>query len=582
MVLYMIGRMSKRVLVGSLIAIAVALLLYISFREIPQAEVVTTEPAAYVGGATCARCHEAQTELWRGSHHDLAMQVANEETVLGDFGGKTLTQSGVTSTFFKEDEKFLVRTEGPNGELDDYEVAYTFGFQPLQQYLVPFPGGRYQALTVAWDSRPSDEGGQRWFSLQPNERIAPDDELHWTARGYNWNFMCAECHSTNLQKNYDLGENAYQTSWSEIDVSCEACHGPGSHHVGWAESVPEGASVDPGSSLGLVVRLGDSDNGVWMTDPETGLSKREPPRQSRVTIEMCARCHSRRGVFEDDYGYGRPLMDTHRPALLDERLYYADGQIEEEVYVYGSFLQSKMYREGVTCQDCHDPHSLSVRATGNAVCASCHLTEKFDTSDHHFHRAGSPGAQCVECHMPARNYMVVDPRRDHSFRVPRPDLSVEIGTPNACNGCHQDRSANWAADTVVAWYGPARYDEKHYGEAIHAGRRALVDAESALMELADDAAMPGIARATAVSLLGRYLSPSSVPTIERAMGSSDPLLRAAAAENLPALEVSSLLSLGLPLLHDPIRQVRLDATRVLASVAIHMTPTQRETFDRAL
>ena len=511
------------------------------------------------------------------------MQVANEDTVLGDFDDATLTHFGVTSTFFKQDEKFFVRTEGPDGELHDYEVAYTFGAQPLQQYLVPFPGGRYQALTVAWDSRPAKDGGQRWFHLQPDERIPAGDALHWTAPDYNWNFMCAECHSTNLQKNYDLGEDRYQTTWSEVNVSCEACHGPGSNHVTWAEASAAGASVEAGGSLGLVVRLKDADNATWVTDIETGLSKRDPPRRSRVAIETCARCHSRRSVFEDDYVHGRPLVDTHRPALLDERLYHADGQIEEEVYVYGSFLQSKMYREGVTCQDCHDPHSLSVRVTGNAVCASCHLLEKFDTSAHHFHQADSEGAQCVDCHMPAKDYMVVDPRRDHSFRIPRPDLTVDIGTPNACNGCHDDRSASWAADKVVAWYGPERYDQTHFGEAIHAGRNGIAGAEFALMGLADDAAMPAIARATAVSLLERYLSQQSIPTVQRALGNTDPLLRAAAVGILELVEPQSRLAMVYPLLNDPIRQVRLEAARVLASVpAEQMSAAQKQGLDRAL
>jgi Flp pilus assembly protein TadD len=584
----MIERMRRTVMTGLLVAMALGLLLYVSLREIPESENVTIEPPNFVGGETCARCHEPQAELWRGSHHHLAMQVANEDTVLGDFDDATLTHFGVTSTFFKRDEKFFVRTEGPYGELHDYDVAYTFGALPLQQYLVPFPGGRYQALTLAWDTRPAAEGGLRWFHLQPEERIPAGDALHWTGPGYNWNYMCAECHSTNLEKNYSLEEDRYQTTWSEIDVSCEACHGPGSRHVSWAEAVPVGGPADAESDMtnmtnrGLVVRLGDFDHATWIADTETGLSRREPPRQSRVVIEMCARCHSRRSIFEDDYVYGRSLMDTHRPALLDETLYYADGQIEEEVYEYGSFLQSKMYREGVTCQDCHDPHSLAVRATGNAVCASCHLPEKFDTPAHHFHRAESPGAQCVECHMPARTYMVVDPRRDHSFRVPRPDLTVDIGAPNACNGCHTDRTAIWAVDTVVRWYGPERYDATHYGEAIHAGRRGLANAESALIELADDVTMPAIARATAVSLLERYLSQQSLPTIERSLASTDPLLRSAAVEILSVVEPLSRLALGYPLLNDPVRQVRLEATRVLASVADQMSAAQRPAFDRAL
>ena len=276
------------------------------------------------------------------------------------------------------------------------------------QYLVEFPGGRLQALSVAWDSRPADAGGQRWFHLYPDERITPDDPLHWTGPYQNWNFMCAECHSTDVAKNYSLETDSYDTTWSEIDVSCESCHGPASNHVAWAQAVAGGAAEADDPALGLVVSLNDLAPATWVFDMATGLAARTPPRESRAEIETCARCHSRRSLLSDEYVYGRPLMDSHRPALLDDPLYHPDGQISDEVYVYGSFLQSKMYAEGVSCKDCHDPHSLQVRGTGNSVCAGCHLPATFDTPDHHFHEAGSAGASCVDCHMPAQRYMGVE------------------------------------------------------------------------------------------------------------------------------------------------------------------------------
>jgi len=570
--------MKRRALLGGLLlALAVAAFLFFTgrSRQPQDASDPIIEPAGYLGREACAGCHPAQDALWRGSDHDLAMQVADRETVLGNFDNATFTHFGVTSSFFEREGKYFVRTEGPDGALHDYQVAYTFGVRPLQQYLVAFPGGRYQTLSLSWDARPAADGGQRWFDLHPDEKIAPDDELHWTAPNFNWNFMCAECHSTNLRKNYLLEEDRYETTWSEIDVACEACHGPGSRHVAWAETLSQGETAENGSDKGLVVQLKDADAATWVTDMQTGLSKRSTPRQSRVEIETCARCHSRRSVVSDDYVYGRPLMDTHRPALLEEGLYHADGQIEEEVYEYGSFLQSKMYREGVTCRDCHDPHSLAARGSGNGVCAGCHLPERFDTPSHHFHVAGSPGAQCVECHMPAKNYMVVDPRRDHSLRVPRPDLTVKIGTPNACNGCHADRTASWAAEAIAERYGRARFAEEHFGEALYAGRNGLAGAEQALVRLADDPTMPGMARATAVSLLQRYLSPQSLPAVQRALESGDPLVRAAALGALEAVEPSSRLLMAYPLLSDPVRFVRLEAARALAAVpAEQMDPVQ--------
>ena len=569
--------------------LAVAVMVFSSRRTpMPNAENRVGEGevlslATFVGRRFCVDCHMAETGLWQGSDHDRAMQVPNADTVLGDFDQTTFTHFDVTSTFFEGDDQFYVRTEGPDGMLDDYPIAYTFGVDPLQQYIVEFPGGRLQALSIAWDSRPAEEGGQQWFHLYPDERIAADDPLHWTGLYQNWNFMCSECHATNLRKNFDLEANRYDTTWSEIDVSCEACHGPASRHVAWAEAAASGSRGADEELKGLVVTLADQPAAAWVFDMDTGLASRTPPRETRLEIETCARCHSRRSVISDEYVHGRPLMDTHRPALLDDPLYHPDGQIHDEVYVYGSFVQSKMYEEGVSCKDCHDPHSLQVRGTGNSICAGCHLPERFDTPDHHFHQPDSAGASCVECHMPAQRYMVVDPRRDHSMRRPRPDLSLTLGTPNACNACHADQSVQWAADAVADWYGPDGTSEPHYGEAIHAGRRGLPGAAQALRRLADDPSMPGIARATALSLLEGYFGQADLPIVRRALGDDDPLIRAAAVHTLEVLQPEARPELAFPLLSDPVRTVRLQAARVLVPTPPDRLPGgQRVTLARVL
>jgi hypothetical protein len=228
-------------------------------------EYLKAEPA-YVGMVSCARCHEQAADSWRGSHHDLAMQEATPETVLGDFDEATFTSYGVTSTFSRRGEEFWVRTEGPEGELRDYQIAYAFGVEPLQQYLIEFPEGRLQSLSLCWDSRSAAEGGQRWFHLYPDEEITHEDALHWTGINQNWNYMCAECHSTDLRKNYDADADAYATEWEEIDVSCEACHGPGSRHTAWAEAVERGEKAPADPATGLVMRLGDRDDPAWSFD----------------------------------------------------------------------------------------------------------------------------------------------------------------------------------------------------------------------------------------------------------------------------------------------------------------------------
>jgi predicted CXXCH cytochrome family protein len=543
------------------------------------------EPAQWVGRAVCADCHPAQMKSWLGSHHDLAIQAARPKVVLGDFADATFEHEGVTSTFYRRGEASFVRTEGPEGQLADYEVAYAFGVEPLQQYLIRQPGGRLQVLGIAWDSRPAEGGGQRWFHLVPDERLSSDDPFHWTGREQTWNHMCAECHSTQLRKNYVAAEDRYETDWAELNVSCEACHGPGGAHVAWArgERDDDGPVAYPGVDSGALgpsglLKLGG--RASWVFDPGAVIARRGEPGSS-LEVETCARCHSRRAVFTDDYVFGRPLLDSHRPALLDEPLYYADGQILDEVYVYGSFLQSPMYAAGVTCSDCHDPHALELRAEGNALCRQCHLPERFDTRDHHFHPSESAGASCVECHMTARTYMLVDPRRDHSFRVPRPDLSVRLGTPNACIACHDDRSDAWAADAVTRWYPDGRSGTPHYGDALHAGRTQQAGARAALLALVDDRQQPAIVRATALGLLRP--SARSLPTVERALADSDPLLRVTALQALEGVEPATRLRLGGPLLRDPVRGVRIQAASLLVGTpAETWRPAQRAELARAL
>ncbi len=532
----------------------------------------------FVGRASCVPCHERETKRFEGSRHDLAMQPANERTVLGDFADAGFEHFGVRSRFFRRDGKYFVRTDGPDGALADFEIAYTFGVYPLQQYLIPFPDGRLQALSIAWDARTKEQGGQRWFHLYPNEAIPAGDVLHWTGPAQNWNFMCAECHSTDLRKNWNAKEQRYATSWSEIDVSCEACHGPCSQHLAWASTKSE---AEDARARGLLIDL-RSEPIQWILDPATGMAKPEHPPKSRTEIEMCARCHARRSQLFEDNLPGKALFETHKPALLDEQLYFADGQQQEEVYEYGSFLQSRMYALGVSCGNCHDPHSGRIEGAPDDACKRCHAPERFEKPEHHHHAAGSKGASCVECHMPTRDYMVIDARRDHSLRVPRPDLTLALGTPNACTPCHADKDAHWAQAAVAAWYPAGRWTKPHPGRALDAGRRGLPQAEQQLVQLVDDATLAPIVRASGIELLARCLSTSSLPAVERALEDPDALVRAAALDALAVVPPPERVRLGYALLGDPLRGVRIEAASALAGEAHFLNAEQRKPFDAAL
>ena len=541
------------------------------------------EAQGWAGSDACVRCHATQYEAWRGSHHDLAMQPASETSVLGAFDGRHVRHNGIASKFFRRDGAYWVETDGPDGKLQAYPVAYVFGVYPLQQYLLALPGGRLQAFSIAWDSRPAESGGQRWFRLQvsddcESQLIAEDqsmaegqaapsacyataqadarDPMHWTGSYYNWNSRCAKCHSTNLSKRYDPKTSMYATTWSEINVGCEACHGPGERHIALADR-------GDAPNAGLDVNLGDA--GAWHFIPDETIARRSLPVDKPRQVETCARCHARRTSLRE-YRHGADLLDTHLPALLEEGLYYVDGQIREEVYVYGSFVQSRMYQAGVTCSNCHEPHGLALRAPGNAVCAQCHLPAAYDNTTHHHHFAGSPGAACVNCHMPATTYMSVDPRRDHSLRIPRPDLSAIAGTPNACNTCHEDRSVAWAADALERWGIRFADAESDRARVLQRARQGDAGAVRALHAIAMDDDTPAIWRATAASELGRFPSRQVVESAALLLTSEDAMLRLGAVRAIEFLPGPQRLQMLEPLLRDPATAVRMELARMLADV----------------
>ncbi|MGB8897567.1 MAG: tetratricopeptide repeat protein [Pseudolabrys sp.] len=555
------------------------------------ASIDQTEPsgqATFVGSETCAGCHRTEADLWRGSQHKQAMDHATEKSVLGDFNDTTFNYYSVRSRFFRKDGNFFVETDGPDGKLATFQVKYTFGVDPLQQYLIEFPDGRIQALSVAWDSRPKDKGGQRWFHLYPDENIRHDDVLHWTKLNQNWNFMCAECHSTGLRKNYDAANDRYATTWSEISVGCEACHGQGSKHVSWARAQqnwwPFNRRED--RSKGLLARFDERQGVGWSHDPRSGkLQRNLPTNLMRTEVEMCGRCHARRSEISEDWLPGRWLLDTHAIASpIGRSVYWPDGQIRdvEEPYNYVPFKQSKMFAAGVTCSDCHNPHSGKQNLAGNGVCLQCHTLETYASAKHSHHEQANAGPNCISCHMPARTYMVVDPRHDHSMRIPRPDLSVKLGTPNACNYCHTDKSVQWAADAVERWFGPDRKGVQTYADAFHAAWGDRAGAEKLLASVAADGNMPNVARASALAELAPHVSQANADLARRSLSDPDPMVRIGAMDMLANVPAAQIWPLVAPLLSDPVRGVRTHAASLLAAVPTErQPPADRERFESA-
>jgi predicted CXXCH cytochrome family protein len=532
----------------------------------PAAASASLASTAYVDNQQCLRCHQAEAAAWLPSHHAKAMAPANAQSVRGDFEGTRFKHKGLTTRFFKRGDKFFVNTEGPDGKAADFEIKYTFGYEPLQQYLIETVDGRLQPLTIAWDTR-----NRKWFHLFPDEITPPGDVLHWTGRYQTANTMCISCHTTAFDKRYDAKADRFDSRWAEVNVSCQSCHGPGQRHVDWAREQADGKMPPALPNHGLPVAT-------------QGVS----PQQQ---VQACAACHARRAELTAVAVPGGAQLDHYLPSLLREGLYHADGQQLDEVFVDGSFRQSKMYQQGVSCLNCHDAHSAKTRLPGNALCLQCHQPKAnpafpqaagdYDTPAHHHHLPHSPGAQCTACHMPAKNYMRIQARPDHSMRVPRPDLTLAIGTPNACSNCHDDKSALWAVDAITRWVGP-KQRPRHYGEVFAAARAHKPEADAALAQTVADKALPAIVRATALDHLGSRGAAGLDARIE-ATRDADAEVRAAAAAALEALPASMRVPTLAPLLKDPVRAVRIAAARSLATLPPQQFDApRRAAFDAAL
>lgn len=555
----------ENISLGLIVAIILLIPVYLVKEKISAAKnnTDTEEEFTFVGRSSCKECHAKEFQLWQGSHHDLAMDHANDSTVLGDFSNIELVAQGNSHKFYKKDGKFFVFTDGENGKMQEYEIKYTFGYTPLQQYLVEFDGGRLQTLPLTWNSIDSN-----WYhmvdSIYKDEKVDHTNWLHWTNQAQNWNGMCADCHSTNLVKGYNVDNDTYNTTWSEIDVSCEACHGPASKHLEWA-NLPK-YSRGSFENYGLKVQTSNLDNKAY--------------------VEQCARCHTRRGALSD-YKQGNSSFYNHMiPSLPTEPDFYIDGQILDEDYVYTSFAQSKMYMHDIKCNDCHDVHSTKRHFEGNALCLQCHKAADYDTPNHHFHKGFGEkgdavisesgvrfevgeGTQCVNCHMHGQYYMGVDYRNDHSFRIPRPDLSEKLGTLNACNQCHANKSNQWAQNYINQWYGKSK--RYHYGEAFAMARDGRDEAFEKLKQIYADDLYPEIVRSTAIEFLGNQFQDSAKNILYEALMNLNAQIRFTALRSLN-LSNNKSFELIMPLLYDEVKAIRLEVASKLMGIDSTLVP----------
>lgn len=530
--------------------------------------VLAEPPARMVGAAVCAQCHASQAAAWQASHHQLALQPASRAgAVLAPFKGESFTAGGVTSSFRQAQGRFFVRTDGVDGRPQEFEVTQAIGHFPLQQYLVPRPDGSLHALDLAWDARDRAAGGQRWMQLPTGAAPGtPREQWHWSGTRMNANTQCIDCHVTGFEKKFDVATRRYATSWSEGNVSCEACHGAGSRHVDWARNVGPGRAGDPRDMRkGLLISFDERRGVRWPMDPATGNATRSiPPTAARPEVQACARCHSHRSRLADDAGPQVPLMDAFLPSVAEPDLYWPDGQMRAEVYNHGSFLQSRMHGKGVTCSDCHDPHTAKLRLPGNATCLQCHAPARYEAKAHHFHRLGGAGAQCAACHMPPTTYMAIDPRHDHFIRVPQPAQSEAAGSPDACTQCHRGQPRAWAIAWTRRWYLDLERRRSPLAAALSSMSADDAPAIARLGNLMRDPQQPAFPRASALQALPGDAGPSAWQAAAQSLADDSPLVRRAAVRALREADAQLQARRLAPLLDDPVLAVRLDAARALA------------------
>lgn len=503
----------------------------------PEAEVF----ARYAGSVSCRDCHTNAFAAWASSHHGLAEREPTEALDRMAFDPARGFRHGTQETSVRSTPAgYEIVTPGLSGPAEAHRVSRVLGHDPLRQYLVPAPGGRWQALEACWDPRTNE-----WFNVYGAEDRRPGEWGHWTGRGMNWNSMCGTCHNTRFRKNYEASTDSYRTTMAEVGVGCEACHGPMKEHVRWQRAW----------------------QGQGKTDPT--LRKRTPAE----AMENCAPCHARRSELTGDLVPDGSFWDHYLLAIVDGGdVFHPDGQVRDEDYEFTAFLGSRMHAAGVTCLDCHDPHAGPPRLAGDALCLRCHNGSRagspvIDPARHTFHAPESTGSRCVNCHMPQTVYMQRHSRHDHGFTSPDPVLTREFGIPNACSRCHADKDLDWVQSAAERWYGtrlerPARARTR----ALAAARRGDEAVVARLLTLLGTPETP-YWKAAALALLERWVGrPDVAGALSRELSHPHPLVRVRAIQGLgPRVEGGDAEAARAlrPRLDDPVRSVRYAAAWAL-------------------
>jgi len=507
------------------------------------------------GPASCVECHAKEVAEWEQSHHAKANRPVSLKKDAAAFTPKReIKESGVTYQLELLEGKFWLKVIDQEGQTNSHELVGVIGETPIRQFLTRFEGNKVQTISASYDVL-----NDRWIDVFAGENRQPGEWGHWTGQGMNWNANCAYCHTTEYKKNFDFETDSYASTWIQQGIACAECHTGLEDHLKAARS----------------------------NNKYTAL----PKLNNREIEDNCASCHSRRDqLTADAFKPGDAYHDHFSLSLPDQPgLYHPDGQIHDEVFVHASFQMSRMAHAGVTCMDCHNPHSLksTLPIENNMLCMRCHDSGYMDAPviqpvTHSFHKDGSTGNQCVSCHMPKTTYMQVDPRADHGFHSPDPLMTKELGIPNACSSCHTDQTIDWVVEHAEKWYGEklASSRQRMRARAIHAAYNYAPEALPDLLDLLKDEEIP-VWRATYTGLLGNYLPDQrAVKALGDAQVDESSLVRERALRLLTQIDPNHNATIDA--LSDPSRSVRISAARALASTNQPVSHPAAEEWDAYL
>jgi Tfp pilus assembly protein PilF len=370
--------------------------------------------------------------------------------------------------------------------------------------------GRLQTLPLAYDIAKKQWYDMAASGVRLHAGNPSDQPLSWTDALYTFNTSCYSCHVSQLQTNYDAATDTYHTTWREPGINCETCHGDGAQHIALFQR-------DPGRNI--------ADMKILRITAFT-------PAQRN---EMCAPCHAKMSPISTGYQVQQRFFDHYDLATLEDHDYYPDGRDLGENYTYTNWLMSPCLKDGrMDCIVCHTSSGRYRFATGdvNGACAQCHAQQASNVAAHTHHKADGPAAKCVACHMPKTRFANMN-RSDHSMRPPAPAATMRYKSPNACNGCHADKTPQWADAQVRRWY------VKDYQKPV-LERAGLIEAARnrdwrrlpKILAYIQDPTGDVVFQASLLRMLSPCEDPSKWPAIRRALKHPHPLVRAAAAEAL--------------------------------------------------